>query len=334
MAKQDLPARPSLEWLRKTAKQLRAGQPELQLADAQLVIARRYGFASWRKLVAFVGAVDSEGERLRQAVRAGDGATVAAILDATPELVHLGEDVDDRGERPSDTRGMTLLHLAVAENQRAMAELLLARGAPLDARNADGRAPLHDAFELARDDIAQLLIAAGAAIDACMAAAHGMHDRLAAILAADPAQAGDMTTGIPPLGWATYAADTRAVEILLAHGAPLDAHAWDAVCHVGQVAIARLLLAAGADPDAADERGCTPLHRVIASRLVRDPAPLVALLLAAGADPTRTNAEGATPLDEAEAHTGAQAETYFPKRPLGEKQLAETIRLLRDSVRR
>jgi ankyrin repeat protein len=334
MSKLDLPARPNLEWLRKTAKQLRASQPQLQLADAQLAVARRYGFASWRKLVAFVGAVDSEGERLRQAVRTGDGATVAAILDATPELVHLGDDIADRDERPSDTRGMTLLHLAVAENQRAMVELLIARGAPLDARNADGRAPLHDAFELARDDIAKLLIAAGAAIDVCMAAAYGMHARLAAMLDADPAQAGDLTTGVPPLGWATYAADTRAVEILLAHGAPLDAHAWDAVCHVGQVAVARLLLAAGADPNVADARGEAPLHRVIASRLVRDPAPLVALLLAAGADPSRTNADGATPLDAAEAQTGAHAETYFPKRQLGEKQLAETIRLLRVSVRR
>jgi hypothetical protein len=49
-----LPARPSLEWLRKTAKdrlsQLRRTDPTAKLADAQLAIARMYGFPSWRRL--------------------------------------------------------------------------------------------------------------------------------------------------------------------------------------------------------------------------------------------------------------------------------------------
>jgi len=329
---EQLPARPSLEWLRKTAKQLRAAQPELQLAEAQLQIARRYGFASWRKLVAFVGAVDSEGERLRQAVRTGDVATVAAILDETPELVHAGEDIDDRAAHPSDTRGMTLLHLAVAENQGAVLDLLIARGAPLDARNADGRAPIHDAFELSHDDFAELLLEAGAHVDACTAASFRMHDRLRAILHDDPAQANDRRTGIPPLGWAAYASDTEAAEILLARGAVVDCEVWGPVCHVAQLAFAKLLLAHGADPNVTDEQGRTPLHLVVASRLVRDPADFVKLLLDAGADPQRRDSAGRTPLDEAEAHVGAQAETYFPPRSLGERQLAETIRLLRVSV--
>ena len=49
-----LPDRPSLEWLRKTAKQtlkqLRAQDSSARLADAQLAVAREYGFESWRKL--------------------------------------------------------------------------------------------------------------------------------------------------------------------------------------------------------------------------------------------------------------------------------------------
>src|SRR5687767_2790446 len=71
-----LPARPSLEFEHKEAKallrRLRAGEPEslarvtahhpgidsadpsrIKLADAQLVIAREYGFASWPKLVRY-----------------------------------------------------------------------------------------------------------------------------------------------------------------------------------------------------------------------------------------------------------------------------------------
>jgi ankyrin repeat protein len=53
-----LPARPDLEHLRKQAKRrlraLRAVEPRAKLADAQLAVAREYGFASWKKLSAHV----------------------------------------------------------------------------------------------------------------------------------------------------------------------------------------------------------------------------------------------------------------------------------------
>jgi hypothetical protein len=49
-----LPAKPSLEHLRKEAKQrlvvLRGASANAQLTDAQLLVARRYGFSSWRAL--------------------------------------------------------------------------------------------------------------------------------------------------------------------------------------------------------------------------------------------------------------------------------------------
>ena len=51
-----LPERASLEYLRKLAKtrlqQLRTVDPDTKLADAQLLIAREHGFASWRALKA------------------------------------------------------------------------------------------------------------------------------------------------------------------------------------------------------------------------------------------------------------------------------------------
>ena len=53
-----LPARPNLDWLRKTAKdllrELRAQDPTRKLADAQFSLARQYGFSSWRALKAHV----------------------------------------------------------------------------------------------------------------------------------------------------------------------------------------------------------------------------------------------------------------------------------------
>ena len=57
-----LPARPSLEQLRKQAKErlatLRAANPSAKLADAQFLIAREHGFDSWPKLVDHVSTVD------------------------------------------------------------------------------------------------------------------------------------------------------------------------------------------------------------------------------------------------------------------------------------
>lgn len=334
----DLPARPSLEWLRKTAKQLlgelRAATSEAKLADAQLHVARRHGFASWRRLVAFVVAIGGEGDRLRAAVRAGDVAAVTAILDAEPELVHAAEDLHQR-ERPSDEPGMSLLHLAVAEGHLPMARLLIARGAPLDVRNRGGRTALHDCFELGRDAIARLLIDSGATVDVCAAAAFGEHERLRAILRDDPAAANDLSTGLTPLGWAGYACDTEAAEILIAGGAivdraPYDLEAWNPPCMTAAVPMLRVLLAHGADPNVQDRDGDTPLHLVLASRIVKDPTEAVRVLIAGGADPRRKNLAGRSPLDEALARVGEGAETYFPRRPLGEKRLEEAIRLLRE----
>jgi hypothetical protein len=95
------------------------------------------------------------------------------------------------------------------------------------------------------------------------------------------------------------------------------------------IPIARVLLAAGADPNWADADGDTVLHHVLASSMVVDPAPFIACLLDAGADPHRANLRGVSPLDDAIAREGEIATTYFPKRPLGAKQLAASIELLR-----
>ena len=80
---QALPPRPNLEWLRKTAKKklgdLQSRQPGSKLADAQLALAREYGFSSWRALKSHVDA------QLRAPVAESpprDEATVAAFLRA------------------------------------------------------------------------------------------------------------------------------------------------------------------------------------------------------------------------------------------------------------
>lgn len=53
----ELPSRPSLEQLRKQAKERRGATPGATLADAQFALAREYGFESWPKLVRHVEAL-------------------------------------------------------------------------------------------------------------------------------------------------------------------------------------------------------------------------------------------------------------------------------------
>ena len=338
-----LPARANLEHLKNEAKQLLktmhsqtpALRSQVRLSQAQLLVARSYGFPSWRKLKAYVDALHDFGQRLVNAVHDGELETIRKILDRHPELVNAGTDLPRR-ERPSDALSMRLIHLAIAEAKPDVLRLLIERGADLNARNADGRLPLHDCFELNRDDYAKILLEAGAKPDVCVAAVYGLHDQLEQILQSDPAQANDLTTGNSPLGWSVYGRQPKSATILLEHGAiadrpPYDSHAWGPAASVASIDVTRILLEHGANPNWRDEAGNTPIHRVITSRLVVDPAKFIQLLLDFGADASLRNREGRTPLDEAEAllQTGKHAETYFPARPIAPKRLEKTIEILR-----
>ncbi|HEY2806767.1 MAG TPA: hypothetical protein VGI92_12990 [Gemmatimonadales bacterium] len=115
-----LPERPSLEQLRKQAKdllkQLRLDHPEATLADAQLEIARRFGFASWPKLVHHVESLPPAPTRLDQfeaiaaevhrVYRPGDEAAVRRLAEVlqvsfSPQTVRVRVKQDlDAGRGP------------------------------------------------------------------------------------------------------------------------------------------------------------------------------------------------------------------------------------------
>lgn len=59
-----------------------------KLSDAQLVVAREYGFSNWAEMKQRI-SVEAPARALREAIWADDRAGVAAILRATPELLHL-----------------------------------------------------------------------------------------------------------------------------------------------------------------------------------------------------------------------------------------------------
>ncbi len=77
----------------------------------------------------------------------------------------------------------------------------------------------------------------------------------------------------------------------------INGPAWDAK---RQVKTIRCLLEAGADINAPDKNGATPLHRAVRTRC----AAAVEYLLQAGADPTRRNKPGSTPFHLAVQNTG------------------------------
>jgi ankyrin repeat protein len=174
MSPQSLPTRtlrerPDLDQLKRQAKELlaafRAGQPDVaaevqahyhdadpatfELHDAQLVIARAYGFDSWPKLKAYVDGVTVT--RLAEAVRAGDLAAMRAMLDARPELVHM--DMAEHNEHRA-------LHYAVLDRNPQMVRLLMDRGAdPFKGiwPHRDATRALTIATERGYDDIVEII---------------------------------------------------------------------------------------------------------------------------------------------------------------------------------
>jgi ankyrin repeat protein len=168
---QALPARPNLDWLRKTAKQqlqeLRKDNPGAKLAAAQLALARQYGFRSWRALKAEADrlqALASSGEQsiaaLLRAVGTGQIDTVRAMLAAAPELVNAVGPHPFWGGRPQP------LHVSIETKRRDMFDLLLASGADINGSNEEYEywSPLMLTFHWDEPDMRRVLLEHGARI--------------------------------------------------------------------------------------------------------------------------------------------------------------------------
>ncbi len=185
----------------------------------------------------------------------------------TQVLIRRGADVNAR--RPD--RLDTPLHFA---SNADVAAVLIEHGAEVEPLDWSGRSPLQWAAQFGRTDVADLLIRAGAAVDR---------------------QASD---GATPLHWAAREGHHEVVRLLLARGAkpnvkdqegrtPLHFGAWR-----GRLAAVEELLRAGASPGIRDRSGKTPLHE---ARETGRREVLERLREAQGqGDRTRTEGEGPT----------------------------------------
>ncbi len=84
-APRPLPDRPNLRHLKDQAKDLLEAGAAASVTEAQLKIARLYGFASWPKLKAKIGSLQEVGE-LKQAIDTNDIDRVQALMTRRPAL--------------------------------------------------------------------------------------------------------------------------------------------------------------------------------------------------------------------------------------------------------
>lgn len=235
---ESLPSHPSLDFQQKRAKRLlrdaHANDPaawqridalhpsppvraRLTLADAQLVVARGYGFVSWTDLRRKIESLtQTPVQQFVSAIRAGDAARVKELLDSFAEVREsVNAPLGAFGGRPVN----------MARKKLDVLDALLAYGADLNLKSEWAMGP----FGILESDItlaeAQPLIARGAVVDIFAAAHLGLVDRVQALVDADPslvrARGGDGKTALHC---------ARTVEIagyLLDRGAEIDARCVD-----------------------------------------------------------------------------------------------------------
>lgn len=267
----------------------------VQLADAQLVIAREYGFPSWAKLKAHVNRTAEVRALFEDAIESVNSIGWADV-ESLPEFPARRAKLDDLlrahpnlAHVPVDSLGFTLLHRAAWGNSSQLAKRLIQAGADIDARANDLSTPLTMAVAAGygKGSLAAMLaeqtavpltlrLTAGLGFESRIGEFFDINGRLTPSAVDDQASYYDK----PKRDWdldrdrgqilaeaLTYAArndQLAAMRILLEKGAPIDGEPYYGTAlhwaaFFGKLSAVRFLVEAGADKHREDHQfGGTP----------------------------------------------------------------------------
>ena len=261
-----------------------------------VVLESAYKQQEWNLAAALVragagiGALD-----LHAAIRGGQDELAAALLEHGASTSAL------------DTVGQTPLHLAAMQGNGAMAELLVNKGANVDAE-VGGWTPLFIAAERGSVDVVQALMASGGAdcgvrggtSPLILAADNGHVDALKAMieLGGDVNAAGDG-------GWtALHSATGKAmVDALVDAGANIEARdseddtPLNYFAQYHAIEPMRALVSRGADINTQNQNGDSPLHFAARAAGDKGAADLIDFLLKSGAEESMVNRNNEAPSD-------------------------------------
>ncbi|MYK99816.1 MAG: hypothetical protein F4014_13760 [Gemmatimonadetes bacterium] len=226
-----LPQHPDLDQLKTQARELlkayRSGDTKaaqsfaahprtidptaVKLADAQLVLAREYGFSSWPVLRREVCR-----RRLRAAIWSGDAASVEAVLELDKNIVNDAVNHPRWGGRPVP------IQIAAERGDTKVIEILLRNGADPNGGTDSygGWTALHLAAHWGHNDAAETLRSHGANVDLHAACLLDDVNAVRSLLAEDPGAASRPGLGGEPPLHVVVSSETAG--ILLDHGARLD----------------------------------------------------------------------------------------------------------------
>lgn len=286
-----LPPRPDLDWLKKYARDrlrdMRAADSSARLHEAQLAVAREFGFAGWRRLKAHVESVAREPattssaagleaavvEQVFSAIRTDDPSQWAALLDAHPAVVH---------ERLPD--GQTALHAAAQQEATNGVGVLLDRGADSNAKYGDsGHTPLSWAVTCHAFQAASVLMARGVKPDLFTAAGLGLLDQVKSSFD----DAGRLRPGASTTGSSRFGPGSVRLACPPVTDVEVISDALCFACRNGHPEVVRFLLTESPDLTFKGYMGATALHWAYygGSRSA------VRQLIEAGADPAARDDE-------------------------------------------